>query len=924
MKRIFTILTIVLLSTAVMIADEIVKLDGLYYSLGDTEATLVKDQSSDQSTYKDYTEVTIPSEIKYNNYTYPVKTIGISAFEGCKNLQSVTLPSSIKAIYTDAFYGCTKLGSINLPEGLTTIYKRAFYNCNLTSITIPSTVTSMGNGAFNSNPLTSVVWKPKACSIGTDSDAPFYSSASTITSFTFGDQVETVPAYLCQGMSKIEEIVLPPSVKSLGQNAFMNCTSLKSINLPVTQKTLPVSFFEGCSALESIELPATLTTISQDAFYGCKSLAEINLHEGITTIGNRAFYNCKLTSVTIPSSVTSMGNGAFNSNPLTSIVWKPVKCTTIGTDSDAPFYSSASTITSFTFGDQVEEVSVYLCQGMSKIEEIVLPPSVKSLGKYAFASCTSLKSINLPVTQKTLPVSFFEGCSALKTIELPSTLTTISQNAFYGCSSLAEIDLHEGITTIGNGAFYNCKLTSVTIPSTVTSMGNGAFNSNPLTSVVWKPVKCTTIGTDSSAPFYSSASTITSFTFGDQVEEVPAYLCKGMSKIEEIVLPPSVKSLGQNAFASCTSLKSINLPVTQKTLPVSFFEGCSALEAIELPATLTTISQDAFYGCSSLAEINLHEGITTIGNRAFYNCKLTSVTIPSTVTSMGNGAFNSNPLKSVVWKPKTCSIGTDSSAPFYGSASTITSFTFSDLVETVPGYLCKNMSKLESVLLPATVTSVGQQAFMNCTALKKLEFPKGIKTVATSVLEGCSALEEVIIPATVTTINQDAFYGCRNLQAIRNYAITPQSITERAVNSVDKKTCILYVPMDYLDLYSAKAVWCDFKNIIGVATDLQFEEQIVNLSYLRKDESLLYMESQKWEIPHAPRIEGFVFEKWEVLAGDLNDGVKLQAVYKADEATGAPAQYVNPANKAQKLIRRGNVYVLQDGKTYTVNGSRVE
>ena len=780
MKKLLVFCMTIALCGSVMA--EIVKINGLYYSLGTTTAQVVKDQSSDMSVYKAYTTVTIPASVTYSNYTYPVTSIGTSAFEYCSNLQSVTLPASITAIYSDAFYGCTKLGSVNLEEGLTTISQRAFYNCNLTSVTIPSTVTSMGNKVFYGNPLTSVVWKPVNCSIGTGDDAPFYSAGSTITSFTFGDQVQTVPAYICRNLSKIESVVLPPSVSSLGTYAFAFCTSLKSINLPVTQKTLPSSFLEGCSALETIELPATLTTINSDAFYGCTSLKEVNLHEGLTTINMRAFYNCKLTSVTIPSTVTSMGNKVFYGNPLTSVVWKPVNCS-IGTGDDAPFYSAGSTITSFTFGDQVQTVPAYICRNLSKIESVVLPPSVSSLGTYAFAFCTSLKSINLPVTQKTLPSSFLEGCSALETIELPATLTTINSDAFYGCTSLKEVNLHEGLTTINMRAFYNCKLTSVTIPSTVTSMGNKAFFGNPLTSVVWKPVNCS-IGTGEDAPFYSTSSQVTSFTLDENVEIIPSYLCYKMAK----------------------------------------------LDTIALPATVTKIGSYAFNGCSALKGIKLHEGIT----------------------------------------------------------------------------------------------SVGQYAFACCTSLKSLEFPKGITTVATSVLEECTALEEVIIPATVTTINQDAFYNCKNLQAIRNYAITPQTITERAVYNVNKQTCILYVPMDYIDLYRAKAVWCDFKNIIGVATDLQFEDQIVQLSYLRKDESVLYMETQTWQVPHAPHIEGFAFEKWEVLAGDLSDGIRLQAIYKEDQGTGAPAVYTNPANPAQKLIRRGNVYVLQDGKTYTVNGTRVE
>ena len=764
---------------------ETVLIDGLYYSLGNTTATLVKDQTSDQSTYKAYINVTVPASVYYNNYTYPVVTIGTSAFESCSNLQSVTLPNSITVINTDAFYGCTKLGDVNLPEGLTTINLRAFYNCNLDTIVIPSTVTSIGNKAFYNNPIKSITWLPSNSSIstGTGDDSPFYNSnGSKVTSFTFGPNVKTVPAYICYKMSLLDTIVLPPSVSSLGQSAFYYCTNLKSINLPVTQKTLPVSFFEGCTSLESIELPATLTTISQDAFYGCSKLANVNLHEGITTINQRAFQYCKLTNITIPSTVSYIGGKAFQNNPTTSVTWLPKTCDT-GSDDNAPFYSTSSKITSFVFGDSVQTIPAYLCKYMSLLDTVVLPPSVRSLGQYAFMYCTSLKSINLPVTQKTLPVSFFEGCTSLESIELPATLTTISQDAFYGCSKLANVTLHEGITTINQRAFQYCKLTNITIPSTVSYIGGKAFQNNPTTSVTWLPKTCDT-GSDDNAPFYSTSSKITSFVFGDSVQVIPASLCYMMNKLENIVLP---------------------------------------------------------------------EKLTTIGSSAFKSCSL-----------------------------------------------------------------------LQDVTIPASVSSIGQNAFMYCTAIKNFAFPAGIKTLATSVLEGCTALENVVIPASVTTINQDAFYNCSKLMAIHNYALTPQSIPTRALYNVNKQTCILYVPMDYIDLYQAADVWKEFYNIIGVATDLQFEDQIVNVTYLKADSTLHYMESQTWAVPHEPRVPGFTFIGWQVKAGMLEDGIVLQAVYQSNDPTNTSDVVVNPANKAQKLIRQGNVYILQDDKVYTLQGQRVQ
>ena len=147
MKRIFTILTIVLMSTALTMA-ETVKIGQFYYSLSYPNATLLTDQSSDQSTYKAYTEVTIPATVSHDGKIYNVTTIGTNAFNGCNKLTSVSLPSTIKSINNYAFRNCSSLVTINLPEGMTSIGTNAFENCIMTSVTIPSSMTYIGTKAY--------------------------------------------------------------------------------------------------------------------------------------------------------------------------------------------------------------------------------------------------------------------------------------------------------------------------------------------------------------------------------------------------------------------------------------------------------------------------------------------------------------------------------------------------------------------------------------------------------------------------------------------------------------------------------------------------------------------------------------------------------------------------------------------------------
>ena len=432
--------------------------------------------------------------------------------------------------------------------------------------------------------------------------------------------------------------------------------------------------------------------------------------------------------------------------------------------------------------------------------DLVIPSSIESNGNtYWVASIGN---------------SAFAGCSGLTSVTIGSSVTTIGDDAFNNCSGLTSVTIPDSVTSIGDYAFSECSsLKSVTIPNSVTTIGNYAFDGcSNLTSVHITDIAawCKIIFSNRySNPLcyahslYINRRKVKDIVIPDSVTSIGDYAFYRCSDLTSVTIPNSVITIGKNAFGYCSGLTSVTIPNAVKSIGISAFYKCSGLKSASIGESVASIGDYAFYECTGLTLEIIPDSVTTIGDEAFHGCNgIKSINIGNSVKSIGEGAFSvCGGLTSVTIPSSVTSIGRNA----FEQCFSLKSLHITDLAA---------WCKIKFGNSYSNPLFYAHSLYINGTGIKDLVIPDSVTSIGDYAFSECSSLKSVTIPSSLASIGYTSFTGCTNLSSVYSYAETPPVMYEDAFSEATYQAATLYVPNGCANVYKDDAVWYLFNTIV--------------------------------------------------------------------------------------------------------------
>lgn len=554
-----------------------------------------------------------------------------------------------------------------------------------------------------------------------------------------------------------------PNPMQWASHLYLNGTELTELMIPSTIDTLQSFAFSCCKGLKSVTIPNHVTTIGDCAFHACSNLDELTIGNSIYSIGYDAFMSSNIDRLNI-TDVAAWCGVTFAEGPSNHC----------GMDFDAGYLYGSNPV---KFAKQL-----YI-NGVDMSNELVIPTTVTSISKGAFYNSKTLTSVTIPNSVvKVSEYSFFD-CDNLKNISVDAETVEVGAFGLFG-GTWTDRSLY---VTIGSSVK---NLYDDFGESAIRGFGGGQIGVERINITdleAWCNMNYSNIGAPS---FCLNDVEIKDLVIPDGIRKIRDRAFIYCSGLKSVTFPTSVTEIGNFAFKNCSGLTSIDIPTWVTTIGEGAFEGCRRLTSVDLSNRVTTIGEGAFEGCSGLTEIDIPASVTTIGRKAFYDTGLKSIHLPHSVTGIESDAFaGCYSLKKVSIDDleKWCGIdfGNSSANPLkYAHHLYLTT-------EDVPSQgvqkrIAQQEQEVTDLVIPESVSRVGDFAFY-----------------------GCSGLSSLTIPNTVAAIGDLAFSDVVLKTISIQSPIPPQATT----NTFSDYSATLYVPKGAEDAYRNDAIWGQFATI---------------------------------------------------------------------------------------------------------------
>ena len=716
--------------------------------------------------------------------------------------------------------------------------------------------------------------------------ALFFTS-TTAQTFTIDGFTYTVTGGKTVTLSATEknngDIVIPENVSdgsnsytvnAIGDAVFKN-TEITSVMMPESVKSIGNEAFRFCKLLKKVVISEYVEKIGSYAFATCRSLADFNWPKRYSYIGDGAFtYDSSITGdIYVPAKATIEGGAFCGMYGVTSVTLdgKPEFVGT-GTFSELEALKemnvNATTPPSFSladaFGDGWDEpdlsgVTLYVpvgskeyyekdeawgnCFGSIKEKEFKNTDTSKGDGEDGERTETKLEtSVSEDGTEVTLNVDEPGTLSDVLTSKLCKNVKKLTLSDKLNGTDIILLRKLAGLSTNEN-VNEEAKLESLDLRYVDIKKGGDPYLVSATSSYYTND---DVIG----SYFFTASPSLRSIVLPKYVKSLSPNAFYNVKHLKNITFNDNLKSIGELCFYMCNELESVELPDKVEKLGDEVFYACESLKHVGLSKSLRSIPFATFYFCTKLDDITLTDNIMTLDQYAFYNCKsLKSINIPKSVTAISGNAFNLcsslqnfnvdrdnenykdidgvlfNKLGTNLMSYPLGNARESYTIPKFAIMLSENSFWKSTLKAVVMGSNVKEIKNgafsdcenLESVTFNDELTTIGVGAFSNDKSLMVVNIPGKIEEIPTSCFEYCTSLKTIHLPSSVATVDGRAFAGCVGLEkVIVDATVPPICYYEDDTNNntpfdgVDVANCKLVVPEKSVDDYKKAMVWKNF------------------------------------------------------------------------------------------------------------------